>query len=93
MSLFDGKQGRSDGTKDGISSSLPTGKRNIAVHGAFDGATVTLQRYSKASDSWFDTQASWTSSDVFQGLDVTSDAKYRLDIDSAGAGTNIVAEV
>lgn len=93
MSLFDGKNGRSDGTKNGYSSSLPTGNRNIAVHGTFDGASVTLSRYSQALSSWFETQAVWSDSDVFQGLEVSRDAKYRLEITGVGASTNIVAEV
>lgn len=93
MSLFDGKSGRSDGTKNGESSSLPTGNRVLAVHGVFDGATVTLMRYSAASDSWFPTQAIWNEPDVFQGLIVSSDAKYKLEIDGATSKTNIVAEV
>lgn len=93
MSLFDGKNGNSDGTKNGVSSSIPSGTRNLAVHGEFGGATVTLSRYSKASDSWFDTQATWTAPDVFQGLSVSSDARYRLEIDGATPTTNIVAEV
>lgn len=93
MSLFDGKNGRSDGTKNGVSTSLPSGNRNLAVHGEFGGATVTLSRYSPASDSWFDTQATWTAPDVFQGLIVSSDAKYRLEIDGATSTTSIIAEV
>lgn len=93
MSLFDGKSGRSDGTKNGESSSLPTGNRVLAVHGVFDGATVTLMRLSKVNDTYFSTQAVWSSPDVFQGLIVTSDARYKLEIDGAGANTNIIAEV
>lgn len=93
MSLFDGKNGRSDGTKNGVSSSLPSGIRNVAVHGEFGGATVTLSRYSEASNSWFDTQVTWTSSDVFQGLQVSRDAKYRMEIDGATSTTNLIAEV
>lgn len=93
MSLFDGKNGRSDGTKDGESSSIPAGNRVVAVHGVFDSATVTLMRYSAASKTWFPTQAVWSNPDVFQGLVVSGEAKYKLQIDGSTSNTKIVAEV
>jgi hypothetical protein len=92
MNLFDGQQGRSNGTKDGTSSTLPSGIRSIAVHGAWDGAKVTIQRYSKEIDDWFSTQASWTDNDVFQGLDAESGARYRLIITGATSKTKLIAE-
>lgn len=92
MNLFDGMDGRSDGTKDGASAPLPTGRRSIAVHGTWGGAKVTIQRYSKEIDNWFSTQASWTDNDVFQGLDAESGAKYRLMITGATGTTNLIAE-
>lgn len=92
MNLFDGQQGRSDGTKDGASSAIPSGIRSIAVHGTWDGAKVTIQRYSKEIDDWFSTQASWTDNDVFQSLDAESGAKYRLIITGAGGNTQLYAE-
>lgn len=93
MNLFDGNGGKSDGTENGYSSTLPTGVKNISVHGVFDGATVTLSRYSEESDSWFKTKAVWTSPNVFQGLDVSGGARYHLEIENSAANTQIIAEV
>lgn len=93
MNLFDGINGKSDGIKNGYSSTLPSGVQNISVHGTFDGATVTLSRYSKETDSWFKTKAIWTESNVFQGLDVSKGARYRLELENASSKTNLVAEV
>lgn len=92
MNLFDGQNGRSDGTKDGVSATIPAGYGSIAVHGVWDSAKVTIERYSKEIDDWFQTQASWTDNDVFQGLESESGAKYRLVITSAGASTKLYAE-
>lgn len=92
MNLFDGKDGKSDGTKDGYSSAIPSGIKSVAVHGVFDGATVSIQRYSEEIGGWFMTQAEWTISDVFQGLEVESGAKYRLIISKAGGSTKLYAE-
>lgn len=92
MNLFDGQDGKSDGTKDGYSSSIPSGHNSVAVHGVWDGAKVTIERYSKEIDDWFQTQASWTDNDVFQGLESEGSARYRLVITGAGASTQLYAE-
>ncbi|MGL4638556.1 MAG: hypothetical protein ACRCVX_02340 [Shewanella sp.] len=93
MNLFDGRNGHSDGAKNGPSSTIPSGERTIAVHGEFDGAIVSLMRYSSETDRWFATQATWDASDVFQGLVISGGVLYRLEIASAGANTKLVAEV
>lgn len=92
MNLFDGQDGRSDGTKDGASATIPTGYKSIAVHGVWGGAKVTIERYSPEIDDWFQTQASWTDNDVFQGLDSESGAKYRLFLTGATGTTRLYAE-
>ncbi|AUR95317.1 hypothetical protein NVP1205O_42 [Vibrio phage 1.205.O._10N.222.51.A7] len=93
MNLFDGQNGRSDGAKDGVSATVPSGNNNISVSGVWDGASVTIERYSKERNDWFTTQAVWTDNDVFQGLVSESGERYRLLITSAGASTKLYAEI
>lgn len=95
MNLFDGKNGNTDGTSDGPSVHITGdgGIKNIYVSGSFDGATVTLQRFSSTLNNFGDTGAFWDQPDEFQGLIVKPGEKYRLLIASSGGSTNIIAEV
>lgn len=93
--LFDGNDGRSDGYGDGYGKSI-TGVGilvDISVTGIFDSATVTMQLYDADSDVWNDTSVQWTEDETFSGLYVNSDTIYRLNIESAGADTDINGEV
>ncbi len=92
MNLFDGQNGRSDGTKDGASASFPSGTQSVAVHGVWGGSSVVIERYSEEIDDWFETQATWAENDVFQGLEVVSGAKYRLMLSGSTSTTKLYAE-
>lgn len=83
-----------DGTVDGSSLTFGRdGSNNIHVHGVFDGATVTLERYSPTLTDWVATDLNWTAQGQYQGLDIARGQKYRLTISGAGASTNLIAEL
>lgn len=91
--LFDGQDGRSDGTTNGSSLELSgTGPINLHCFGVFDGATVTLERYSESESSFAPTDLTWTDVAQYQGLYLTVYSTYRLTISDAGASTAIIVE-
>lgn len=94
MNLFDASAGVTDGTQNGNSVEIvgSGGPVDIFVSGVFDGAAVTLQRFSKVKSAFMPTGAVWTDSDEFQGLIVRPGEKYRLQLSNAGAGTSLIAE-
>ena len=95
MNLFNGLDGHSDGTKDG--PSVPVigdgGVKNVYVGGDFDGARVVLQKYSTTRSDFYPTEGVWTKQNVFIDLSVKIGEQYRLNIENAGAGTNLFGEV
>ena len=95
MNIFDGQDGRSNGTANGSSIEIvgDGGFYNIFVTGTFGGASVTLQKYVHTSDSFDDTGAVFTSPDVFQGLVIKPSDIYRLTITNKSGSTAIIAEV
>ena len=92
--LFDGLNGRSDGTVTGFSKDISgTGPVNIHVFGTFDGGEVVLQRFSHQTQTFEDTDLKWTLIAQYQGLHLTNYSRYRLNITSVGASTAIAAEI
>ncbi|HIF9075739.1 TPA: hypothetical protein ACX6NV_000570 [Photobacterium damselae] len=93
--LFDGKDGTSDGTGNGFSKEITGfgGPVSIFVYGSFNGATVTLERYSSVKDDFLPTSAVWNQSDVFQDLKVKLGDRYRLQISGTSGSVSIQAEV
>lgn len=94
MNLFDGSVGITDGASDGVSREITGsgGTVDIFVSGVFDGAAVTLQRFSHVKNQYMPTGAVWTDSDEFQGLIVAINEKYRLELTNAGSNTDLIAE-
>ena len=92
--LFDGLDGRSDGTATGFSKEISgTGPVNIHVFGTFDGGEIVLQRFSHQTQAFENTDLKWTVIAHYQGLQLTNYSRYRLNITSVGASTAIVAEI
>lgn len=83
-----------DGTANGFSLTFGReGLNNIHVHGTFDGAIVTLERYSPTLSNWVATDLLWSAQAQYQGLDIARGQKYRLAISDAGASTDLIAEL
>ena len=95
MNIFDGNNGNTNGKTNGTSAEL-TGDGNLVnifVAGDFDGASVEIQKYVYASNSFASTAAVFTEADVFQGLMIRPSDRFRLRIVGAGSGTHLYAEV
>lgn len=93
--MFDGQDGRSNGTNDGASKEI-TGDNisvDIFVQGNFDGADVTLQEYSDVLQNFVNTSVVFTTGDSFTGLFVSEGERFRLVIANADANTSLVSEV
>lgn len=95
MNLFNGIDGHSDGTKDGPSKAIvgDGANRNVYVGGTFDGARVVLQKFSSTRNDYYPTEGVWTTQNVFIDLSVKVGDHYRLNIENAGASTNLFGEV
>lgn len=95
MNIFDGKDGRSDGKKDGYSLEiLSQGELiNIFVSGDFGTGKVRIQKFYIEGGEFRSTAATWTEPDCFQGLIVKPGDRFRLLIEGANAATSIEAEV
>lgn len=92
--LFDGQDGRSNGTADGSSKEV-TGNNisvDINVSGVFDSCSVTLEEFSNVDQQFKPTSIVFTSAGSFTGLFVADGDRFRLTIASAGATTAIVSE-
>ena len=95
MNIFDGQNGRSDGTSNGASQDI-TGNGNLVnvfVSGTFGGASVTIQKFVHTDNDYASTSAVFTSADIFQGLMVRPSDRFRLVISGATATTALIAEV
>ena len=90
--LFDGQDGRSDGTVDGFSVEFEVkGAFNVHCFGTFGGGSVTLQRFSPTLGDFANTDAVWNADAQFQALYITPHSKYRLNI-TGSTGASIIAE-
>lgn len=93
FNLFDGVNGHSNGKEDGGSQTFNvSGPYNLHCFGTFDGAKVTLQRYSNTLSDFVDTDAIWTCNAQFQALFITPHSEYRLNLTGASTNTEIIAE-
>lgn len=95
MNLFNGLDGHSDGKQDGPSEPIVGNgaDKNVFVGGTFDGARVILQKYSSTRGDFFPTEGVWTTQNVFIDLSVKVGEQYRLNIENAGASTDLFGEV